>query len=145
MNLFILLHILRRNNESFTRKCDNSCKFLRDVLHSSEEVLFYWWSAERVYNELLLNFLIFFSSSILWLWQIALNAFQLSWWISQVHLKRMSKSSCLIHWPMLSRFSRVWLCNPMDYSLPGSSVPGILQARILEWSCHFLLLIFIGL
>ena len=24
-------------------------------------------------------------------------------------------------------------CNPMDYSLPGSSVHGILQARILEW------------
>ena len=25
------------------------------------------------------------------------------------------------------------LCNPMDYSLPGSSVQGILQARKLEW------------
>ena len=25
------------------------------------------------------------------------------------------------------------LCNPMDYSLPGSSVHGILQTRILEW------------
>ena len=25
------------------------------------------------------------------------------------------------------------LCNSMDYSLPGSSVQGILQARILEW------------
>ena len=25
------------------------------------------------------------------------------------------------------------LCNPMDYSLPGSSVHGILQARMLEW------------
>ena len=25
------------------------------------------------------------------------------------------------------------LCNPMDYSLPGSSTHGILQARILEW------------
>ena len=25
------------------------------------------------------------------------------------------------------------LCNPKDYSLPGSSVHGILQARILEW------------
>ena len=25
------------------------------------------------------------------------------------------------------------LCDPMDCSLPGSSVPGILQARILEW------------
>ena len=24
-------------------------------------------------------------------------------------------------------------CNPMDCSLPGSSVHGILQARILEW------------
>ena len=25
------------------------------------------------------------------------------------------------------------LCNPMDCSLPGSSLHGILQARILEW------------
>ena len=25
------------------------------------------------------------------------------------------------------------LCNPIDRSPPGSSVPGILQARILEW------------
>ena len=25
------------------------------------------------------------------------------------------------------------LCNPIDGSLPGSSVPGILQARTLEW------------
>ena len=25
------------------------------------------------------------------------------------------------------------LCDPMDGSLPGSPVPGILQARTLEW------------
>ena len=25
------------------------------------------------------------------------------------------------------------LCDPVDYSLPGSSVHGILQARILGW------------
>ena len=25
------------------------------------------------------------------------------------------------------------LCNPTDSSPPGSSVPGILQARVLEW------------
>ena len=25
------------------------------------------------------------------------------------------------------------LCNPMDCSLSGSSVPGILQAKVLEW------------
>ena len=29
--------------------------------------------------------------------------------------------------------SRVWLCDPRDCSPPGSSVHGILQARILEW------------
>ena len=34
---------------------------------------------------------------------------------------------------LLSRFSRVLLCDPIDGSPPGSSVPGILQARILEW------------
>ena len=28
---------------------------------------------------------------------------------------------------------RLTLCDPMDCSLPGSSVHGILQARILEW------------
>ena len=30
-------------------------------------------------------------------------------------------------------FRYIWLCNPMDCSLSGSSVHGILQARILEW------------
>ena len=31
------------------------------------------------------------------------------------------------------------LCDPIDCSPPGSSVCGILQARILELGCHFLL------
>ena len=26
------------------------------------------------------------------------------------------------------------LCNPMDCSLPGSSIHGIFQARVMEWS-----------
>ena len=34
---------------------------------------------------------------------------------------------------LLSRFSRVRLCDPTDGSPPGSPVPGILQARTLEW------------
>ena len=35
---------------------------------------------------------------------------------------------------LLSRFRRVrLLCDPIDGSPPGSPVPGILQARILEW------------
>ena len=31
------------------------------------------------------------------------------------------------------------LSDPMDCSLPGSSVHGILHARVLEWGCHCLL------
>ena len=39
---------------------------------------------------------------------------------------------------LLSRFSHVWLCNPIDGIPPDSPVPGILQAR--TWvGCHFLL------
>ena len=38
---------------------------------------------------------------------------------------------------MLSRFSHVWFCDPMDCSPPGSSVHRILKARILEWVAIF--------
>ena len=35
---------------------------------------------------------------------------------------------------LLSRFSRVRLCvTPQTVSPPGPPVPGILQARVLEW------------
>ena len=34
---------------------------------------------------------------------------------------------------MLSRSSFLTLCDPVDYSPPGSSVHGILQERILKW------------
>ena len=37
------------------------------------------------------------------------------------------------HACVISHFSHVWLCNPMNCKPPGSSVHGILQARILEW------------
>ena len=34
---------------------------------------------------------------------------------------------------MLSPFSHVRLCDPMDHSPPDSSVLGMLQARMVEW------------
>ena len=43
------------------------------------------------------------------------------------------------HWSLFPKVvglvTHCWLtlCNPVDSSLPGSSVHGILQARILEW------------
>ena len=38
-----------------------------------------------------------------------------------------------VHVPAKSLQLYLTLCNPMDCSPPGSSVPGILQARILAW------------
>ena len=45
-------------------------------------------------------------------------------------IKKLLKSTLLL---LLSRLSCVRLCDPIDSSLQGSPVPGILQARILEW------------
>ena len=39
--------------------------------------------------------------------------------------------STFVHVRVLSHFSCVQLCNPMDHSRPGFSVQEILQARIL--------------
>ena len=40
---------------------------------------------------------------------------------------------------MLNPFSQPTLGDPIDCSQPSSTVHGILQARVLEWGCHFLL------
>ena len=56
--------------------------------------------------------------------------------VASTNRSMCNKNVCVIKTTMvlvLSWFSCVWLCNPMDCSLPGSSVHGILQARILEW------------
>ena len=34
---------------------------------------------------------------------------------------------------LLCVLSSVWLCDTMDCSLPGSSIHGIFQAKLLEW------------
>ena len=34
------------------------------------------------------------------------------------------------------------LSDPMDWSLPGSSIPGIFQARVLEWGAKYTLGLF---
>ena len=58
------------------------------------------------------------------------------------HLKTMQRMQRPLH-PLLATWSnvnvkllsRVQLCDPMDCSLPGSSVHGIFQAIVLEyWS-----------
>ena len=44
-------------------------------------------------------------------------------------LEPLYVSSCLLSHSVVSK-----LCNLMDHSLPGSSLHGILQSRILQWA-----------
>ena len=53
--------------------------------------------------------------------------------INSVKALKMNKSRQTLKVNMLVAQSCLILCNPMDCSPPGSSVHGILQARILEW------------
>ena len=57
------------------------------------------------------------------------------------HIENIGKLKCnfqdcikeLVHLQSACLFSHVWLCNPIDHSLPGFSVHGISQVRVLEW------------
>ena len=46
---------------------------------------------------------------------------------------RRKRPDMELKWKVLVVQSRPTLCDPLDYSPPGSSVHGILQDRILEW------------
>ena len=53
---------------------------------------------------------------------------------SNINNLRYVDTTTLSHFSCVTSFQLCpALCDPMDYSLPGSSVHGILQARILEW------------
>ena len=49
-----------------------------------------------------------------------------------IYFKDISVSVCAQSFPTVSNY------DPMDCSPPGSSVHGILQARILEWAARIL-------
>ena len=67
--------------------------------------------------------------SVLWVW--ISKPLSLLWYI--IDLKSLSSAVrycvCVCMWAQ----SCPTLCDPMDCNLPSSSVPGIFQARILEW------------
>ena len=47
--------------------------------------------------------------------------------LSKIRLIKLNAVLCLVTQSCLT------LCDPMDYSPPGSSIRGILQATVLEW------------
>ena len=62
-------------------------------------------------------------------WHVAVHGVAKSWtWLSNWTELKYSVCMCTKSFQLC-----LTLCDPMEYSLPGSSVHGILQARILEW------------
>ena len=56
------------------------------------------------------------------------------WDLTQLPAISTWRTSPILLLLLLTRFSRVRLRDPRDGSPPGSPVPGILQARTLEWA-----------
>ena len=70
----------------------------------------------------------------------AISMCQQGWkpWTSSWRSKRCSMVFSVLQWKSLFKRSEVaqsclTLCDPMDCNLPGSSLHGILRARVLEW------------
>ena len=75
------------------------------------------------------------------LWRIQANESRLSWESLRTTSTTISRDKTLKvrgkkinPWISACGISHIWLfCDPIDCSLPGFSVPGIFQARILDW------------
>ena len=59
----------------------------------------------------------------------------MNWFENILNVTQMQRTTTLlcISEKKVKLLSRVQLCNTMDCSLPGSSIHGIFQVRILEW------------
>ena len=81
------------------------------------------------------NFFFFFSTFLglinikcVWVFFFFFFSLSLERMITQLNLNSVKERK----WKKVAQ-SCPTLCDPMDYSLPGSSIHGIFQARILEW------------
>ena len=125
LNAFVIcgLHILGRSNlKELVRHYHNGWRKKRFVIASVtlEIAQLYYWFAEDFY------------------WQkIILSIFHLSVLASfkSLYTTQSKGDICYLLYAAAaaSLQSCPTLCDPIDGSPPGSPVPGILQARILEW------------
>ena len=68
--------------------------------------------------------------------QASQNFHLICWWLGWWKVKLRWENRWIIFIYICCWFSRQVIsnsCNPVNWSLPGSSVHGVLQARILEW------------
>ena len=106
------------------------------LLHFKKEILVLLWWNQIPFWILILCTLPFFST--LFLWQIFGYLFHLKFvfFFLKLHVLILNCESFYIYWAAAaakSLQSCPTLCDPIDGSPPDSPVPGILQARTLEW------------
>ena len=89
--------------------------------------LLYDWEINSPFNLLLFGVLCHFKLNLI-LTGLLVNYRN----ASSCSKKTNKQKGSIIDDESVKSLSRVWLCNPMDYSVPGSSVHDISQARILE-------------
>ena len=122
MGILVLFLILEL--QDFAIKYDVSCGLVTYVFYYVEVFLFFWWEfVEGFCHNWILNIVNVFSMStdmnIIIFIILFLNVYHIDWFADVAAAK--SPQSCPT------------LCDPIDGSPPGSPVPGILQARTLEW------------
>ena len=136
MNVVAMLTDLGcKNTVAFLSKCSHELKYYRKVILKlfSHKILCVWKD--------LMGKPVCATVKIRVFW---LGKFSKPWLLAVIPLPDIKLGN--VTWRLLFKFyslhhacmcvslqSCLILCNPMDYSLPGSSVHGILQARILEW------------
>ena len=82
------------------------------------------------YHNLKLKYLIISDMEITYTLQISLWTLTVELFISKANSKRIMT---IVSMNVVKEWLNIWLCGPMNCSLPGSSVHGILKARIWEW------------
>ena len=87
----------------------------------------------------LISFLWFYFKEVVscksFLWHYSKAIISRKWQSSHYNKEKQKQHKCPIidvKWSEVKSLSHVRLCDPVDCSQPGSSVHGILQARILE-------------
>ena len=111
-------HCFTRKNTTIKLKAFKSNKMLDNQhfiskfkLHSCKYQIFYWKKCAVYFNGI---------NTHLWFLMII--------WLTEIFLFELVE----VKWSEVTQ-SCPTLCDPMDCSPPGSSIHGVLQARILEW------------
>ena len=105
----------------------------RHLSRGNGTVRYGWRSDWRGFLPLVPPWLGFFASKMFRVWPCGCHRFLATCWQLLCLFLSLKSATAAAAAAAKSLQSCLTLCNPIDGSPPGSAVPGILQARTLEW------------